>query len=271
MDSAAPSGQETSATAQTMAVSVIVPAWNESAELPATLDNLRSTLLSCGEPWELIVVDNASSDDTAAVAIAHGARVVHEPHRQIARARNTGAKAAGGRYFLFVDADTRPPERLVLRAIELLRSGRCCGGGAHLRFESGDNRLLRLGASAWNRLASRLGLGAGCFVFATRDAFAAVGGFSEAVYAGEEIGFSRRLRRYGKACGQPLCIIDQPPVLTSSRKAQWHSAPRQLGWLLLITVYPLALRSRRLCGFWYTRPPVSRAAATVSPGTRDDG
>jgi len=267
MDGAAPSTRQTTATAQAMAVSVIVPAWNESAELPATLDNLRAALARCSGPWELIVVDNASSDDTAAVAVAHGARVVHEPHRQIARARNTGARAATGHCLMFVDADTRPPAQLVIHAIELMRSRRSCGGGAQLRFEDGGSPLLRFGARAWNRLASSLGLGAGCFLFATRDAFDMIGGFDESYYAGEELGFSRRLRRYGKVCGQPLVIIDQPPVLTSPRKAHWHSTPRQLGLLLLISVYPFALRSRRLCGFWYARPAIS-GPTTAMPTRR---
>lgn len=247
-------------------ISVIIPAWNEARELPATLANLRDVLAERSEPAELIVVDNASDDATAAVAAAGGARVVTEPHRQIARARNTGARAARGQLLLFIDADTRPPATLVHTALDLLRSGQCCGGGGHLRFEDGSNALLRIGANAWNRLASGLGLGAGCFLFATRDAFAAIGGFDEHYYAGEEIGFSRRLRRYGKHHAQPLRIIDQPPVLTSPRKADWHGIWQQLGLLLLVLVYPFALRSRRLCWFWYQRPATDSAQRCGNTG-----
>jgi len=43
-------------------------------------------------------------------------------------------------------------------------------------------------------------------------------------------------------------------VLTSGRKADWYSLWQHLGLLALLTVFPFALRFRRLCGFWYRRP-----------------
>lgn len=233
-------------------LSVIVPAHNEAELLPITLAHLRAALAAGTHPHELVVVDNASTDATAEVARAHGAEVVYEPHRQISRARNVGARQAQGDYLLFVDADTWPPRELIERMLTLLDAG-VCGGGAPVAFEQAPNRLYRHGVGLWNWMSRHLRWAAGCFVFVRRDAFEAIGGFDERLYAGDEIGFSRALRRWGNARGREFAIIEQPLVITSARKAEWFG-PWQHLLMLLIALIPLALRSRRLMWFWYRRP-----------------
>ena len=76
--------------------SIVVPAWNEEALLPATLASLRTAMAAVPHEGEIVVCDNNSTDGTAAAARAGGARVVFEPRNQIARARNAGARAARG-------------------------------------------------------------------------------------------------------------------------------------------------------------------------------
>ncbi|TVP87398.1 MAG: glycosyltransferase [Thioalkalivibrio sp.] len=235
-------------------ISVIVPAWNEADELPRTLPVLQRALGELGRAAEIIVVDNDSTDGTADIARAHGAHVVPEPERRIARARNAGAAAARGRFLIFVDADTRPGPELLRASLSLLDSGTVCGGGAPVAFETPDRILYRWGTAFWNVISLRLNLAAGCYVFATREAFEATGGFSEQVYAGEEILFSRRMRRWGRRHGQRFRVLREPRVQTSARKAEWFSLSQHLALLALLTVFPFALRSRRLCGFWYRRP-----------------
>lgn len=90
--------------------SIIVPAYNEEDCLPGTLAYLGRAMAGVPDAaGEVVVVDNASTDRTAAIASRWGARVVFEPHRQIARARNAGAAAARGGRLIFVDADTHVP------------------------------------------------------------------------------------------------------------------------------------------------------------------
>ena len=88
--------------------SVIIPAYNEEAYLPKTIESLRQSIIASKiiKNAEIIVVDNCSSDRTAEVGENLGVTVVSEPIRQIARARNTGARHAKGGCFFFVDADT---------------------------------------------------------------------------------------------------------------------------------------------------------------------
>src|SRR5687767_1658555 len=87
-------------------LSFVVPAHNESQMIGETVRGLHEAGATAGEPYEIVVVDDASTDDTAALAGRAGARVVHADVRHIAAARNIGARAAGGEHLMFVDADT---------------------------------------------------------------------------------------------------------------------------------------------------------------------
>ena len=88
--------------------SIIIPAYNEAAELPSTLASIRKAMEALSYAGECLVVDNNSTDSTTAVARTHGADlVVQEPINQIARARNAGASKASGRFLIFIDADTK--------------------------------------------------------------------------------------------------------------------------------------------------------------------
>ena len=74
-------------------ISVIVPVRNGERSLPALLASLAGQSLP-RHLFEVIVVDNGSSDNTAKIAVEHGARLLHEPLPNRARARNLGASAA---------------------------------------------------------------------------------------------------------------------------------------------------------------------------------
>ena len=235
--------------------SIILPAYNEAAELPRTLAAVRAAMAACPQPGECVVVDNNSTDGTAEVATAHGAdRVVGEPVNQIARARNAGAAAAKGHFLIFVDADTRIPARLLSATLEQLASGTCGGGGSVIRFEGPVTRLGRFGIGLWERISKRTRTAAGSYLFCRRELFAEVGGFDERLYAGEEVRLCRLLRRAARRRGMTFVILDQAPALTSARKLRWYSGPALLGWVLLMALLPVAVRSRRLCRFWYWRP-----------------
>ena len=234
--------------------SIIIPAYNEAEWLPKTLSALDTALNDFREPVEVIVVDNNSTDDTAEIARRYGAQVVFEPVNQISRARNTGARSASGNYLFFLDADTiLPPELLRSAVIRLQGGGECCGGGARVALYEAAPRLVRMGVRLWNQWSSTTRIAAGCFIFCLKKGFESVGGFSEQVYAGEEYWLSRRLRFWGNRNHMTFDIIQEPPVITSSRKFRWFP-PIQMIAVLLMGAFPLSTRSRALCAFWYKRP-----------------
>jgi len=138
-------------------------------------------------------------------------------------------------------------------ALQNLESGGCCGGGARVSSIEPHPAAVRLSMELWNRVSRAFGWAAGCFIYTLRQGFVAAGGFSEKVYASEEIWFSRRLRSWGRSRGLTFRIIKHPPVITSVRKLNWFT-PRQAALMLLITLFPLALRSRLFCSYWYSRP-----------------
>ncbi|HRF06865.1 glycosyltransferase family A protein [Accumulibacter sp.] len=100
-------------------VSVIVPCYNAAAYLPQALASL---LAQRPAVWEVIVIDDGSSDDSAAIAAGFGAPVrCHRQENQgIAAARNQGLRLAAGDWIAFLDADDLwPADSLGLRLREL--------------------------------------------------------------------------------------------------------------------------------------------------------
>ncbi|MEW6671261.1 MAG: glycosyltransferase [Thermodesulfobacteriota bacterium] len=233
--------------------SIIIPAYNEENWLPRTLTSLKTAMAACGLAGEVIVVDNNSTDSTAQIAAEYGARIIFEPRNQISRARNAGADAAGGDYLIFLDADTLLPPDLLKSALKNLADGACCGGGAWVSSIEAPPAAVLRSIELWNRLSRAFNWAAGCFIYTLRQGFEAVGGFSEKVYASEEIWFSRQLRAWGKSKGLTFRIIKHPPIATSVRKLHWFT-PRQALLLIILMIFPLALRSRLLCAYWYVRP-----------------
>ena len=234
--------------------SIVLPAYNEEALLPATLGRLREAMAQVPLRGEIVVCDNNSSDRTVEAAAAAGARVVFEPKNQISRARNAGARAARGRFLVFVDADTLVPSPLLQEALLALASGRACGGGASVEMEGVTTGLAGRMVWLWNAVSSGRRLAAGSFVFVRREAFEAVGGFSERVYASEEIWLSRALKRWGRRRGLPFVILRDHPVVTSGRKARWYPAPVILAVAIALLLCPFLVLSRRFCFVWYRRP-----------------
>ncbi|MCB9764784.1 MAG: glycosyltransferase [Alphaproteobacteria bacterium] len=244
-------------------LSVVIPAFNEAALLPVTLGRIRQALEeACDAPWEILVCDNGSTDETASRAAEAGARVVHEPIRQIARARNAGAAAAEGAWLLFIDADAWPTPALMAEVMALIRGGAHVGCGVTVRVEGGPlwNKLYTERLNPSMRLLKWSG---GVFLLCRRDAFRAIGGFAEGLYAMEEIDFIARLRWHAWRRGLSFAVLHRNPVVVQGRKGPFSL--RLLARLFASTVVALALFAlhvlslgrlrirggRRLLSYWY--------------------
>ncbi len=237
-----------------LSYSIIIPAFNEEAHLPGTLAAVHVAMRQVPEPGEVIVVDNNSTDRTAAVAREYGARVVFEPINQISRARNAGARASTGKWLVFLDADTLLPPALLMQAIANLGSGQIAGGGALMEMDAPISPRYQRVVNIWTWVSRKLQWAAGSFVYCTREGFDAVGGFSLKVYAGEEVFFSHAYKKWARRQGRSFRIVESPRVLTSARKMEWYSPAQLLGLLVMMTLCPISVRSKRLCSFWYKRP-----------------
>ncbi len=226
-------------------VSFIVPAYNEEALIGQTLEALNRAALDIREPYEIVVADDASSDRTAAIAVTHGARVASVSLRQIAATRNAGAREAIGNKLIFVDADTVVGAEVVRAAVDAMNNG-AVGGGSAVSFDGRLPRYAELVFPVMVRLFRATGFACGCFLFCTRQAFDAVGGFDEALFASEEIAMSRALKRQGRF------VILRESVTSSGRKLRMYTGRevlRLFGGILLAG--PKALKRRDGLEVWY--------------------
>jgi glycosyltransferase involved in cell wall biosynthesis len=235
-------------------ISIIVPAFNEEKLLPATLESIKAAggaLHELGWKSELIVCDNNSTDRTAELARAAGARVVFEPANQIARARNAGAQASSGDWLVFIDADSQPTAGLFRAMAVQIQAGGCLAGGSTLTLE-GSYPVANRGTRLWNLISRTFRYMAGSFIFCDAEAFRQVGGFNEELYASEEIDLSRKLKKLARQRGRSVVILQEQPLVTSARKLHLYTPWEHLRFLAktLLTA-KRTLRSRESCPTWY--------------------
>jgi len=217
--------------------SFIVPAHNEQACLGRTLEAIHDSARGLNQPYEIIVVDDASTDGTAIVAREHGATVISVNHRQIAATRNSGARAAVGERLFFVDADTSINPKVVASAMRAMDKG-AAGGGALVRFDGNMPYyapLLLLWCNLFMRLAGMTG---GAFMFCTRSAFEATGGFDERLFGAEDAAFVWAIKREG-----PFVVLWRR-VLTSGRRARGMSGLQMVAALFRMAYFPGMLKRR---------------------------
>jgi len=230
-----------------------VPAFNEERLLGESLAHIKTAARAFalrGWNTEMIVCDNNSTDRTAEIARAAGATVVLEPVNQIARARNCGAAAATGDWLVFVDADSHPSTGLFAEVAEQINSGLCLAGGVTVRM---DERHLVAGFVTWLwNCASRMGrLLAGSFIFCEAAAFRKIGGFSNELFAAEELELSQRLRKLARETGKGMVILHRHPLVTSARKLRLYTMRDHLKLLVRVLFNRRALTRREACTLWY--------------------
>jgi len=227
-------------------ISFIVPAHNEAFEISRTLTSIFNSANAVGRPFEVVVVNDASTDDTADIARRFGAQVLSVDKRQISAVRNVGGRQAKGSLLFFVDADTQISETLLRAALAALDRG-AVGGGAWVAFSEPMGWAVNFTMRVFNFLyMGVMGWAAGCFLYARRDAFYAVGGFDETLYAGEEILLSRALKRRGKF------MVLRENARTSNRKLRMYSPLRIIPFALSFAVKgPAMLRQREGLEWWY--------------------
>jgi cellulose synthase/poly-beta-1,6-N-acetylglucosamine synthase-like glycosyltransferase len=234
-------------------ISFIIPARNEEHELPATLRALIAAADTLDRRYEIVVVDDDSTDDTGEIARSFGARVERVRLQHIAAVRNAGARVAGGDVFFFVDADTHVTAAALTAAVRALQSG-CVGGSARLKLDAEVPLWASVFIFFFFALYFTAKLGVGAFIFTRREHFEAIRGFDEQYFAGEEMYLTLALRKLGRF------VILKEPVTTSARKVRLHSGRflfRQ--WFALLLGGKRMLRRRDRLDIWYDGKREQRA------------
>jgi glycosyltransferase involved in cell wall biosynthesis len=231
--------------ADTPQISVIVPTRNRSGLLRALLQDLRAQEAGDLE-FEVLVVDNASRDDTRAVVLAVAAcdprlRYIYEPARGASLARNRGIASARAPILAFLDDDLRPAPNWVLagwRAMTAHPEVDCVGGRVEPNWPSEPPPWLT--QRLWGPLALQIGrgdgsyfdrehasacLGSGNFV-CRASVLRELGGFSPEFLRDEDRELNMRLWRAGKRGLYDDSIVAyaqvQPARLTRRYHREWY-------------------------------------------------
>lgn len=221
-----------------MAVSVVIPAYNEAERIAATIDAARAA--GCAE---VIVADSGSTDETVTIAASRGAMIIGG-ERIRARQLNRGAHAAMHETIVFLHADTLLPMGAAA-AIENALKTSVFGGfqveflepGRGLRFVAWMiNRRTRLTHAPWGDQAH----------FTRREVFLRLGGYPDFPLM-EDYELARRMKRAGKTTVLPLT------VRTSGRRFLKKGIVRTTvtNWLIIAS-YHLGVSPERLAR-WYRR------------------
>ena len=183
-------------------VSVVVPAYNAVRTLPATIASIEAQTV---RPLEIIVVDDGSKDATAELAESLGARSITQENAGHAAARNTGVRAAQGRYVAFVDADDLwLPEKLEQQLAHIASNPQIRGlqtGAARVdddlrllwieECDPGDDQLLD--AVLFRNMPALMST-----LLVERELFEEVGGFDASLIILQDWDLAIRLARKGQ-------------------------------------------------------------------------
>ena len=207
-------------------LSVILPARNEALLVG---NALRSIAAQQGgtAAIEAIVVDNASTDGTAA-AVEEAARslpdlairVVTDPLSGVARAKNLGARAARGVSLLFLDADSRMSPGLVARVLARRADGERAASIRVIADSSDTLDRAFFGLMEWGK--QLFGIRAN-MSWVDRELFERVGGFDERLNQAEDLDLLTRIRR----SGVPVGHVSEAWIATSPRRL--HEGPLRIG------------------------------------------
>lgn len=202
---------------------------------------------------QVIVVDNASTDATAAIARGLGAQVVSESHHGVAFARNAGAREARAPLLVCVDADTAIPGELLRRIVDECRDPRVVGGGVETRHRP-HRALVALWLTLWRLGARTLRMVQGSVQFCRRLAFDELGGYDERLFMGEDVDFAWRLQRLARRTGGRFVLIRDPPIEPSARRWDQWGLGKILFWTNPLVIAALGRRPGAWRG-WYVDPP----------------
>jgi glycosyltransferase involved in cell wall biosynthesis len=155
--------------------SIVIPAHNEENYLSKTLKAIDQSFAEIDCRGEVIVVNDASTDQTVSVALDHSARVINVDLRNIGAVRNAGAKTCRAPWLFFLDADTILPSRTLAAALDQLAMG-AAGGGAAVEIDPATQiSVFKWGIFyamkiAWQSIG---GWAAGCFILRLKSTFSA--------------------------------------------------------------------------------------------------
>lgn len=226
-----------------MRLSFIVPAYNEEKYLAKCLESIKTSAKNYD--YEIIVIDNLSTDNTQSVAREYTYMVFPFSGQSIASVRNYGASFASGDWLVFVDADTVVSEELIEEMAENIIHYRVIAGGAYLKLDT-HSYLAQIIEIVWAKICKSKKWFTGSFMFCSKKAFNVLGGFDEGLFLAEDLDFSARL---ATVCS-PIYL--KATYVTSARKLHTYNLWEHLRFLIKLALNAQdVITSRSACFIHY--------------------
>ena len=205
----------------TLGISIVVPAYNEENFLPATLASINEARkyfeATTNLRTEIVVVNNASTDQTEKIALANGAVVVPHPIRNISSVRNAGIRKSLYEVVVTIDADSFLPKDALVKIWNLMSSNRYVGGALGVKIIS-ERISVRIMAFIIQRIVVLISGIYGAMFFFSREAALEIGGFPEDRLIAEDTAFAIALRAYGRKQKKKFARLKSVQVGTLDRK-----------------------------------------------------
>ena len=239
---------------QPVAISIIIPAYQEGTRLDTLLGQLPQSLRA-RYSVEVIVSDGGSSDETLSCARAGADLVVEHTgtrRQTIGEGRNRGADVARGRVLVFLNADVTlaDPAMFLHRLDGAFRGEPIAAASCRVMVEPSEekriDRLIHTPFNAWCRLLTALGIGMarGECQAVSSELFRTIGGYNETLAAAEDYDLFRRIGRKGR-----VRFLADVTVFESPRRYRLLGYPKVLT-LWFLNALSVALRGRALSSEW---------------------
>lgn len=218
-------------------LSLIIPVHNEVSVIAKQLQTIRKQLTDF--PYEIIISDDNSSDNTVAEASPYADQVIANPSSTtttISATRNRGGRLARYPYLVFIDSGVDIPEinhffGTLLQCFKI--NPQLVAVSVNIRFfptvETWLDKVILISLNTYFRLVNNVfksGVAIGKFQMVTRNAFEKVAGYNEKIVASEDYDFFRRLSKIGRTRIEPTLA-----AYYSGRR------PHQVGWFRLLPIW----------------------------------
>jgi len=220
-------------------ISVVIPAYNEEKYISACLSSLKHQIYT---DFEIIVVDNSSTDKTAQIARLFADKVIFEPVRGVARARQTGFEAARSEIIVSADADTLFESDWLLKIARKFDEDEeliaLCG---HMIFYDGDKLSRWITGPPLKFIISAnyfMGMKSffGCNFAVRKEYFEKCGGFNLRMSQNEELELAQRLKKLGK-------IEYCPDIVAYTSVRRFKANPMEYIWIATINFFRVVFKT----------------------------